>query len=160
MDAGQAEQAVAVGEALLKARGSMSRAKAVRLSGLSVQWWVDAEKGMRRDRGEMVPTVLRPQNLASAIQAVGGDVRSIFELAGMDPAPFMDDDTVTQHDIDVAEELHMIRVAVQELVDLYGQLARAADVASSPPEPEERSGIPEALEAAVRSAKRRRARSA
>jgi hypothetical protein len=88
VDAAEADRAVAVGEALRKARGSMSRAKAVRASGLSVQWWVDAEKGMRRDRGEWVPTVLRPANLASAVYAVGGDIEEIFELAGFDPVPY------------------------------------------------------------------------
>lgn len=66
----------------------MSVVEASERSGLSRQWWMDAEKGVRRDRGKWVPTSLRPENLARAVKAVGGDLAAIFDLAGFDPTSF------------------------------------------------------------------------
>lgn len=64
----------------------MSIEQAAKLSGLSRQWWYDAESGERSGR----PAVIRPASLAKAVLAVGGDLRSVFEVAGYDPRPFVD----------------------------------------------------------------------
>lgn len=160
MDPDDELRARLVGTELRKARGTMSVVEASERSGLSRQWWMDAEKGVRRDRGNLVVTVLRPENLARAIKAVGGDVDAIFELAGFDPSTFraevdgmytdadgnvvlvqvkggdrvyLDSNVITQLVTGIADQLTSIQAAIERLGDAYEQLAEQPAPPLDPP---------------------------
>lgn len=112
---GDRARARRVGAALRVARGTMSVVEASNRSGLSRQWWLDAEKGERRDslRG-VVTTVLRPENLAKAMQAVGGDVAAVFAVAELDPTTFVAD--ATQPAGELAERVAELEQQVEWLL--------------------------------------------
>lgn len=117
-----------VGRALRAARGTLDMTEAARRSGNSRQWWLEAEKGIRP---------ARPEKLAKAVIAVGGDLRAIFELVDYDPAPFLAEAepvpqtwqgsqaeaSVTQLVVAMAEEIGHLRSEVQRLADAVEQLA-------------------------------------
>lgn len=71
----------ALGEAVRQARGAIDQTEAARLSGLSRSWWLELEKGRRQPR---------PGKLAQALIAIGVDITPIFELAGYNPAPYLE----------------------------------------------------------------------
>jgi len=107
--------------------------EAARISGNSRQWWLEAEKGVRP---------ARPEKLAKAVIAVGGDLRAIFALVDYDPAPFLAEAepaantwqgspaevTLTQLVVEMAAELGRLTVEVQRLAAVVEQI-----VAPPPP---------------------------
>ena len=104
------DRATAVGVALRRLRGTRDQTEAARLSGLSRQWWIDNEKGLR---------IARANKLAIAAQTLGGDVRELLELAGYDAEQFVDevnplDDTGSN---EVLEAVRQLGADVSNLAD-------------------------------------------
>jgi hypothetical protein len=85
----------------------MSMTEAARLSGNSRQWWLEAEKGLRPPR---------PEKLARAVLAVGGDLAALFALADYDPTPFLGEISA------VVPDLHAVIVAQARQIERLGDL--------------------------------------
>lgn len=138
------DQLGALGAAVRRARGAISQVEAARRSGVSRQWWIDIERGQRMPRPDM---------LAQALIALGADIEPVFELAGLDPSPYLEqqerwrqarqlgadvapigegDDEITRLDGDILDVLLEIRTELRRLGDAYEQLAAQAPV---PPPP-------------------------
>ncbi len=137
----------ALGAAVRRARGAISQSEAARRSGVSRQWWIDIERGQRVPRADM---------LAQALIAVDADIEPVFELADLDPSPYVEqqerwraarnlgadiapigagDEEITPLDADILDVLLEIRTELRRLGDAYEQLAEQAPV---PPPPASR----------------------
>ena len=88
--------------------------EAARRSGNSRQWWLEAEKGVRPPR---------PDKLARAVLAVGGDLAELFALAGYDPAPYAGEAAAAiDEEADIRAALAEQAAEIRRLGDLLERL--------------------------------------
>lgn len=135
----------------------MSVEQAAQLSGLSRQWWYEAESGERKGH----PVRVRPNSLAKALLAIGGDLAEVFATAAYDARPFLaeyerwrsardvraevapipadtDADELRQLDADILGELQAIRTELQRLGDAQQKLVERLPVPPPPVAPSAR----------------------
>jgi len=120
------QQRQRIAEALRTARGHMTKQEAQRRSGISRQWWLEAERG----------DPVRLDYLARAIAAVGGDPGAVFAEVGLDLNDFAapDDEPLPMRPVlaDVLDRLHGLERKVDRLAVAVERIAPVDPPGSTP----------------------------